>query len=40
MGFLLLLLLLVAGAFSAIFVSLSYLANELSSFLFRLTRIF
>jgi Zn-dependent protease len=40
MGFLILLLLLVAGAFSAVFVPLSHLANELSSFLFRLTRIF
>jgi Zn-dependent protease/tetratricopeptide (TPR) repeat protein len=40
MGFLILIVLLLAGALSAVFVPLSYLASELSSFLFRLTRIF
>jgi Zn-dependent protease len=40
MGFLILLVLILTGALTAVFVPLSHLADELSSFLFRLTRIF
>ena len=40
MGFLILLVLILTNALTAVFVPLSHLADELSSFLFRLTRIF
>jgi Zn-dependent protease/tetratricopeptide (TPR) repeat protein len=40
MGFLILLVLILTGALTAVFVPLSHLADELSLFLFRLTRIF